>query len=45
VQLQEVTEADEENVEELLECPDHRLSSFERVKPWSIFLLRFAINN
>jgi hypothetical protein len=36
VQLQEVTEADEEDVEELLECPDHRPSSFERGKPQSI---------
>jgi hypothetical protein len=38
VQPQEVTEADEEDVEELLECLDHRLSSFERGKPQSIFL-------
>jgi hypothetical protein len=37
VQPQEVTEADEEDVEELLECPDHRPSSFERGKPRSIF--------
>jgi hypothetical protein len=45
VQPQEVTEADEEDVEELPECPDHHLSSFERGKPWSIFLPRFAIIN
>ena len=38
VQPQEVTEADEEDVEELPECPDHRPSSFERGKPRSIFL-------
>ena len=38
VQPQEVTEANEEDVEELLECPDHRPSSFERGKPRSIFL-------
>jgi hypothetical protein len=33
VQPQEVPEADEEDVEELQECPDHRPSSFERGKP------------
>ena len=44
VQSQEVTEADEEDVEELLECPDHHPSSFERGKPWSI-LSQFAIIN
>ena len=38
VQPQEVPEADEEDVEELPECPDHRPSSFERGKPRSIFL-------
>jgi hypothetical protein len=38
VQPQEVTEADEEDVEELQECPDHRPSSFERGKPRSISL-------
>jgi hypothetical protein len=38
VQQQEVPEADEEDVEELPECPDHRPSSFERGKPRSIFL-------
>ena len=38
MQPQEVTEADEEDVVELLECPDHRPSSFERGKPQSIFL-------
>jgi hypothetical protein len=43
VQPQEVTEADEEDVEELPECPDHRPSSFERGKPRSIFLPPFAI--
>jgi hypothetical protein len=42
VQPQEVPEANKEDVEELPECPDHRLSSFERGKPWSIFLPRFA---
>jgi hypothetical protein len=36
VQPQEVLEANEEDVEELLECPDHHLSSFERGKPRSI---------
>jgi hypothetical protein len=45
VQPQEVTEADEEDVEELSECPDHRPSSFERGKPRSISLSRFAIIN
>ena len=39
MQPQEVPEADEEDVEELPECPDHRLSSFETGKPQSIFLL------
>ena len=38
VQQQEVPEAEEEDVEELPECPDHRPSSFERGKPRSIFL-------
>jgi hypothetical protein len=33
VQPQEVPEADKEDIEELLECPDHRSSSFERGKP------------
>jgi hypothetical protein len=33
VQPQEVPKADEEDIEELQECPDHRLSSFERGKP------------
>jgi hypothetical protein len=37
VQEQEVPEADEEVGEYLLECQDHRLSSFERGKPRSIF--------
>jgi hypothetical protein len=36
VQPQEVPEADEEDVEELPECSDHRSSSFERDKPRSI---------
>jgi hypothetical protein len=36
VQPQEVPEADEEDVEELPECPDHHPSSFERGKPRSI---------
>jgi hypothetical protein len=46
VQPQEVTEADEEDVEELSECPDHRPSSFERGKPRSISLLvyKYFIN-
>jgi hypothetical protein len=38
-----VPEADEEDVEELSEYPDHCPSSFERGKPRSIFLPRFAI--
>jgi hypothetical protein len=37
VQPQEVTKADDEDVEELPECPDHHPSSFERGKPQSIF--------
>jgi hypothetical protein len=37
VQEQEVPEADEEVGEDLPECLDHRLSSFERGKPRSIF--------
>jgi hypothetical protein len=37
VQEQEVPEADEEVGEDLLECPDHRPSSFKRDKPRSIF--------
>jgi hypothetical protein len=32
----------EEDIEELPECPDHRLSAFERGKPRSISLLQFA---
>jgi hypothetical protein len=36
VQEQEATEAEEEVGEDLLECPDHRPSSFERGKPRSI---------
>jgi hypothetical protein len=40
-----VTEVDEEDVEELLECPDHRPRSFEKGKPRSIFLPLFAIIN
>jgi hypothetical protein len=39
VQEQEVPEADEEVGEDLLECLDHRPSSFERGKPQSIFSL------
>jgi hypothetical protein len=39
---QEVPEADEEVGEDLPECLDHRPSSFERGKPRSIFLPRFA---
>jgi hypothetical protein len=37
VQPQEVPKVDEEDIEELQECPDHRPSSFERGKPRSIF--------
>jgi hypothetical protein len=44
VQEQEVPEADEEVGEDLLECLDHRPSSFERGKPRSIFVPRFANN-
>jgi hypothetical protein len=44
VQEQKVPEADEEVGADLLECPDHRPSSFERGKPRSIFLPRFANN-
>jgi hypothetical protein len=40
-----VTEADEEDVEELPECPDYRPSSFERGKLRNIFIPRFAIIN
>jgi hypothetical protein len=40
-----VIEANKEDVEELMECPDHRPSSFERGKSRSIFLPRFAIVN
>jgi hypothetical protein len=36
VQPQEVPEDDQEDVEELQECPDHRPSSFERGKPRNI---------
>jgi hypothetical protein len=36
VQPQEVPKADEEDVEELQECPDQCPSSFERGKPQSI---------
>jgi hypothetical protein len=39
---QEVPGADEEVGEDLPKCPDHRLSSFERGKPRSISLPRFA---
>jgi hypothetical protein len=39
---QEVPETDEEVGEDLPEYPDHRPSSFERGKPRSIFLPRFA---
>jgi hypothetical protein len=38
VQEQEVPKVDEEVGEDLLECPDHRPSSFERGKPRSISL-------
>jgi hypothetical protein len=36
VQERDVPEAEEEVGEDLPECPDHRLSSFERGKPRSI---------
>jgi hypothetical protein len=45
VQPQEVTEADEEDVEELPECPDHCPSFFERGKPRSIFSLGLQLFN
>jgi hypothetical protein len=47
VQEQEVPEADEEVVEDLPECPDHRPSSFERGKPRSISLpvCKYLINS
>jgi hypothetical protein len=38
VQEQEVPGADDEVGEDLSKCSDHRLSSFERGKPRSIFL-------
>jgi hypothetical protein len=38
----DVPEADEEVGEDLLECPDHRPSSFDRGKLRSIPLSRFA---
>jgi hypothetical protein len=41
VAAQEV-QAPEEDVGELPECPDHRPSVFERGKPRSISLIRFA---
>jgi hypothetical protein len=44
VQEQKVPEADEEVGEDLLECPYHGPSSFERGKPRSIFLPRFTNN-
>jgi hypothetical protein len=46
VQEQEVPKADEEVGEDLLECPDHRPSSFERGKPRSISLpvCKYLIN-
>jgi hypothetical protein len=41
-----VPEADKEDVEELQDCPDHRPSSFERGKPWSIspLICNYLIN-
>jgi hypothetical protein len=44
VQEQEVPEADEEVGEDLLKCPDHRPSSFERGKPRSIFFSLGLLN-
>jgi hypothetical protein len=35
-------QAPEEDIEELPECPGHSPSTFERGKPQSISLLRFA---
>ena len=32
-------EEEEQNLEELLECPDHRLTSFLKGKPYSILSL------
>jgi hypothetical protein len=43
VRQQEVPEADEEVGEDLLECPDHRPSSFERGKPRSISLYHILV--
>ena len=43
VQPQEVPEADEEDVEELPECPDHRPSSFEREASPGASFSRFAM--
>jgi hypothetical protein len=47
VQPKEVPEVDEEDVEELQECPDHRSSSFERGKPRSISpsICKYLIND
>jgi hypothetical protein len=46
VHPQEVPEADEEDVEELPECPDHRPSFFERGKPQIISpsICKYLIN-
>jgi hypothetical protein len=46
VQEQEVPEADEEVGEDLLECPDHHPSSFERGKPeaFSLPVCNYFIN-
>jgi hypothetical protein len=46
MQEQEVPEADKKVGEDLLECRDHRPSSFERGKPRSISLLicKYFIN-
>jgi hypothetical protein len=38
-------QAEEDVVDELQECPDHRPSSFERGKPWSILSLLFYKSN
>jgi hypothetical protein len=47
VQEPEVPEADEEVGDDLLDCPDHRSSSFKRGKPQSISLLicKYFIND
>ena len=43
IQEQENPEA-QESREELQECPDHRPSTFEKGKPWSILSLPILTN-